>query len=107
MRLSAARLGHEPWRAPAPQDRKQAALLGDRWAFLYRAGMNMVEVIARGAAQRMRDLPCPFCGADPPLAAKIAGRFVVGCENDDCAANPQVAAIDLMQAWDKWNRRAP
>ena len=69
--------------------------------------MNMVEVIARGAALRMRDLPCPFCGADPPLAAKIAGRFVVGCENDDCAAKPQVAAIDLMQAWDKWNRRAP
>jgi hypothetical protein len=70
--------------------------------------MNMVEVIARGAAaQRMRDLPCPFCGTDPPLAAKIAGRFVVGCENDDCAANPQICGLSLAEAWEKWNRRAP
>ena len=38
--------------------------------------MNMVEVIARGAVRRAHDLPCPFCGADPPLAAKIAGKCV-------------------------------
>jgi hypothetical protein len=65
--------------------------------------MNMVEVIARGAARY--DLSCPFCGADPPLAAKIAGRFVVGCENDDCAAYPQVSGPSLIAAWAKWNRR--
>jgi hypothetical protein len=53
-----------------------------------------------------RELPCPFCGADPPLAAQIAGRFVVGCENDDCAANPQVSGISVALAWEKWNRRA-
>jgi hypothetical protein len=68
--------------------------------------MNMVEVIARGAVRRARDLPCPFCGADPPLAAKIAGRFVVGCENDDCPANPQVSDPCITEAWEKWNRRA-
>jgi hypothetical protein len=67
--------------------------------------MNMVEVIARGAVRRAPDLPCPFCGADPPLAAKIAGRFVVGCENDDCAANPQVSGPSVTEAWERWNRR--
>ena len=67
--------------------------------------MNMVEVIARGAVRRARDLCCPFCGADPPLAAHVAGRFVVGCENDDCAANPQVSGPSIAQAWEKWNRR--
>jgi len=71
--------------------------------------MNMVEVIARGAAsaRRMPDRPCPFCGADPPLAAQIAGRFVVGCESEDCAANPHVSGLKLAEAWEKWNRRAP
>jgi len=71
--------------------------------------MNMLEVIRQGAtAQRQmtRELPCPFCGADPPLAAQIAGRFVVGCENDDCAANPQVSGISVALAWQKWNQRA-
>ena len=66
--------------------------------------MNMWQVIQQGASAR-RSLPCPFCGADPPLAAQIAGRFIVGCENDDCAANPQVSADGLSQAWDRWNKR--
>ena len=71
--------------------------------------MNMLEVIRQGAqtAQRQGSRPCPFCGGDPPLAAQIAGRFVVGCENDDCAANPQVSGISLTQAWERWNKRAP
>jgi hypothetical protein len=74
--------------------------------------MNMLEVIARGAQSAKRAIPhdkhlaCPFCGDDPPLAAQIAGRFVVGCENDDCAATPQVSGITLVQAWERWNRRA-
>jgi hypothetical protein len=70
--------------------------------------MNMLDVIRQGAqtARVPRELPCPFCGADPPLAAQIAGRFVVGCENDDCAANPQVSGISVALAWEKWNRRA-
>ncbi|MEO8302467.1 MAG: Lar family restriction alleviation protein [Rhizomicrobium sp.] len=70
----------------------------------------MLEVIQQGAAARLqmprRHLPCPFCGDDPPLAAQIAGRFVVGCENDDCAANPQVCGASLALAWERWNRRA-
>ena len=73
--------------------------------------MNMLEVIRQGAAARHampreRHLACPFCGDDPPLAAQIAGRFVVGCENDDCAANPQVSGISLDQVWERWNKRA-
>ena len=72
--------------------------------------MNMLEVIRQGAqtaqGQRPRHLSCPFCGSDPPLAAEISGRFVVGCENDDCAANPQVSGASLAQAWERWNKRA-
>jgi hypothetical protein len=68
--------------------------------------MNMWQVIRQGASAR-RSLPCPFCGADPPLAAQIAGRFIVGCESDDCAANPQVAASDLNKVWQLWNTRHP
>ena len=73
--------------------------------------MNMLEVIRQGAQAPRRSrpeyLPCPFCGGDPPLAAEIAGHFVVGCENDDCAANPQVSGISVALAWERWNRRAP
>jgi hypothetical protein len=70
--------------------------------------MNMLEVIRRGAqvgAGREMTRPCPFCGTGPPLAAKIAGRFVVGCESDDCPANPQVSGPTLDDAWARWNRR--
>ena len=70
--------------------------------------MNMLQVIRQGAhpgARRAKDLPCPFCGADPPLAARIAGRFIVACENEDCAASPQVAGDTLEDAWQRWNRR--
>ncbi|HKX65427.1 MAG TPA: Lar family restriction alleviation protein [Rhizomicrobium sp.] len=71
--------------------------------------MNMLEVIRQGAGARPaepRHLPCPFCGADPPLATQIAGRFLIGCENDDCAANPQVCGASIAQAWERWNSRA-
>ena len=68
--------------------------------------MNMLQVIQRGAnSSARRTLPCPFCGEAPPLAAQIAGRFIVGCENEDCAANPQVAAQSLSEAWTRWNKR--
>jgi len=75
--------------------------------------MNRLEVIARGADRGARhdDLPaaipapCPFCGSDPPLAAAIGGRFIVGCESDDCHVNPQVSGSDLSEAWARWNKR--
>jgi hypothetical protein len=84
--------------------------------------MNMWQVIAQGAqecAEGARRPPgsstttastttqaCPFCGADPPLAVQRAGRFLVGCEAEDCPANPQVSAATLEDAWAGWNRRA-
>jgi hypothetical protein len=75
--------------------------------------MNMWQVIARGAEGAPRPvtpsstaLACPFCGADPPLAVRRAGRFLVGCEAEDCPANPQVSAPTLEDAWAGWNRRA-
>jgi hypothetical protein len=75
--------------------------------------MNMWQVIAQGAKGARRlpvssttTRPCPFCGADPPLAVRRAGRFLVGCEAEDCPANPQVSAATLEDAWASWNRRA-
>jgi hypothetical protein len=70
--------------------------------------MNMLQVIQKGAAQALqhsRTLPCPFCGEPSPLAARIAGKFVVACESEDCAANPQVCAPTLNEAWTRWNIR--
>jgi hypothetical protein len=74
--------------------------------------MNMFEVIVNGAAEAARHetppcvpLACPFCGSDPPLAAQIAGRFIVGCDSDDCHANPQVCGQSVGEAWTKWNSR--
>jgi hypothetical protein len=75
--------------------------------------MNMWQVIAQGAKGARRPpvsstttRPCPFCGADPPLAVRRAGRFLVGCEAEDCPANPQVSAATPEDAWASWNRRA-
>ena len=75
--------------------------------------MNMWEVIAGAAASSGRQTdapvvvpqPCPFCGTDPPLAVRRAGRFLVGCEADDCPANPQVCGATPEEAWAGWNRR--
>jgi len=74
--------------------------------------MNMLEVIVAGAAEAARHerppaipLTCPFCGSDPPLASQIAGRFIVGCDSDDCPANPQVSGQSVSEAWTKWNSR--
>jgi hypothetical protein len=71
--------------------------------------MNMWQVIARGAqgpAGRPAARCCPFCGVHPPLAIRRAGHFLIGCEEEDCAARPQVAAPSLEAAWAAWNRRA-
>jgi hypothetical protein len=78
--------------------------------------MNMWQVIAGGAEPAPAAAPsppspalartCPFCGSDPPLAVRRAGRFLVGCEADDCPAQPQVSGATPEQAWAAWNRRA-
>lgn len=76
--------------------------------------MNMFQTIQAGAeatiaaerAQKRQACACPFCGEDPPLAKKVAARFIVGCENDDCPAQPQVSSATLADAWALWNRRA-
>lgn len=54
-------------------------------------------------------LPCPWCGTDPGLArVSFTGSVVtyqVGCESDECAANPQVTGYSSQEAWDRWNTR--
>jgi hypothetical protein len=70
--------------------------------------MNMLEVIVKGAETAPLHGPplvCPFCGSDPPLATQLHGRFLVGCESDDCHVNPQVSGQSLNKAWARWNRR--
>ena len=79
--------------------------------------MNMLEVIVNGAETPARHdpppavphfagtAPCPFCGSDPPLATQLHGRFIVGCESDDCHVNPQVSGQSLGEAWARWNKR--
>lgn len=57
-----------------------------------------------------RSKACPFCGEDPPLAAQVLGipsfkTYVVGCENEDCAINPQASGRTPEDAWAKWNAR--
>lgn len=54
---------------------------------------------------RSAALPCPFCGGAPPLAAQLSGRFLVGCDSDDCHVNPQVSGQSLGEAWARWNKR--
>lgn len=63
------------------------------------------------AKLRPAPLPCPFCGEDPPLAAEKIGpssfrNFIVGCENEDCPAEPKVSGHTVAEAWKKWNTRA-
>ena len=68
--------------------------------------MNMLEVIVKGADAAARHpahtKSCPFCGNDPPLAAQLHGRFIVGCDSDDCHVNPQVSGASLSDAWARW-----
>lgn len=73
--------------------------------------LSQLDVIHIGAMQPRRSShdtkPCPFCGEFPPFASlPIAGRYVVGCDNDDCHARPQTAGATLAEAWARWNRRA-
>lgn len=73
-----------------------------------RASLSTWDVIRNSApvAKPVVPLCCPFCGTDPQNASQIAGFFIVGCDADECLANPQVSDRDLTTAWKKWNRRA-
>ena len=57
-------------------------------------------------------LSCPFCGAAPGLAKvrvinSTTTIYQVGCEDEECVANPQVSDWSLDGAWRRWNTRAP
>jgi hypothetical protein len=74
--------------------------------------LSMAEVVDRGMARREMPAVCPFCGDDPPLAAVgysfgRSPRYMVGCQNDDCPAQPSVSGDTIDEAWARWNRRAP
>lgn len=62
------------------------------------------------AAKINLPLVCPFCGADPPLALHRYGspefeRYLVGCGNDDCNAQPSTSGRTIDEAWQRWNTR--
>lgn len=67
--------------------------------------MNMADVITL-AARRARHRPCPWCGTEPPLAAKVCGRFVVACEAPDCSIEVQATGATLEEVWAIWDARA-
>jgi hypothetical protein len=67
--------------------------------------LTMLDAIKAGVIKRPIPAVCPWCGENPPLASLIAGRFIVGCENEDCHAQPQVSGNTPEQAWKHWNAR--
>jgi hypothetical protein len=64
--------------------------------------LSIMDVIRRAATS---DKCCPWCGEFPPLAVRRAGKFLVGCESDDCTVHPQASGDTLSEAWAKWNTR--
>jgi hypothetical protein len=72
--------------------------------------LRIVDELPVYPAPRAKTCACPFCGEDPPLGRWIGPEgfrnFIVGCENDDCPANPQVSGRTIEDAWAKWNRRS-
>ena len=70
----------------------------------------LTAAVARIEAAWTEHKGCPFCGDAPPMCTSYsmgegARRFLVGCENDDCAVQPQVSGETMKQAWDRWNTR--
>jgi hypothetical protein len=56
-------------------------------------------------------LPCPFCGgeasAEQCVRVDYYGDWVVGCDNEQCCAKPEVLAAIKSAAIAAWNRRTP
>lgn len=49
---------------------------------------------------------CPWCGSEPGLAMRRGNFWLVGCESDECAVNPQTSSTTSVEdAWKKWNSR--
>lgn len=72
------------------------------------APLSMLDVIKLHAGKLgPAPKPCPFCGTDPGLATQAMGRFMVGCDAEECPVQPQLWDMDLNRAWVTWNRRAP
>lgn len=70
--------------------------------------------IPEGAAPEKREpaelLPCPFCGDAPEVEPWHGGgpnKHMVGCVNDNCSAQPDVAGATRAKAIAAWNRRTP
>ncbi len=67
-----------------------------------RARLSLVRSVIRCAPDKV----CPFCGSEPGMATKRGDFWLVGCESDDCAINPQAGScISQEAAWAKWNTR--
>lgn len=66
------------------------------------------EDSVRAARSRSLEVakPCPFCNSDPGLAVRQGGFWLVGCEADECAINPQAGSREsVADAWARWNKR--
>lgn len=66
--------------------------------------LNMFDVIQRGS-RRPETLCCPWCGSDPLPPEGRAGRYLFGCDNEDCTVRPQTGGATPEEAVRKWNQR--
>lgn len=67
---------------------------------------SMLQTIQRGARyMQVAHKKCPFCANDIGLPRRVNGIFLVGCEADDCPANPQVSGYTMAEAFAKWDAR--
>jgi len=50
--------------------------------------------------------PCPWCGEQPSMWRGVGAWRIIGCDNADCEANPQVSGNTKSRVLDAWNKRA-
>jgi len=69
--------------------------------------LSMLDVISPNRTHHRRVVQdCPFCGHEIELPTRVAGRYIVGCDN--CAENGgavQFSGATPEEAMEKWNSR--
>lgn len=59
-------------------------------------------------AEKIKPLPCPFCGKAPKIEQVSVGYFMSFCSDDECIAGDDNQCLESEQAAiDFWNRRKP
>ena len=64
----------------------------------------MYDICRPRAANFALPKTCPLCNSDPGLARRVNEIWLVGCESDECPANPQFGGRTVDEAWLAWNK---